>query len=487
LVVLCATILAAVSCQAWADEFDYAASELYEKYQGELEQLARWCEGRGLAEQAKTTRGWLSPRSSDKLYVAIFPREVGRPEPPADAPAAVAEWEKRFYQLRRERANSLEALARRAVRNGRASLAFDLVLSALRENPDHETIRKLLGYQKHQNEWRTLWEISRLRAGQTWHEQFGWIPKGYVRRYEQGERYYGGRWITADEDAQLHRDIRSGWEVETEHYTIRTNHSLEAGVQLGVKLEQLYLVWKQLFIRYFATEAQVTALFDGRARSNWARLPRHQVVYFRSRDDYNQALRSAFPNIEMSIGVYVDSTRRAYFFAGEKSDRRTLYHEATHQLFHESRPVAPDVGLRSNFWIVEGIALYMESLHEDDGFYVLGGFDDLRMLAARYRLLHDDFYVPLADLAAMGREAIQTHPRIATIYSQAAGLTHFLISHEAGRYRDALVAYLSAVYSGRADAGTLARLSGASYADLDRQYRALIEKAGMPELVGNEQ
>ena len=202
----------------------------------------------------------------------------------------------------------------------------------------------------------------------------------------------------ADEDAQLHRDIRSGWEVETEHYTIRTNHSLEAGVQLGVKLEQLYLVWKQLFIRYFATEAQVTALFDGRARSNWARLPRHQVVYFRSRDDYNQALRSAFPNIEMSIGVYVDSTRRAYFFAGEKSDRRTLSHEATHQLFHESRPVAPDVGLRSNFWIVEGIALYMESLHEDDGFYVLGGFDDLRMLAARYRLLHDDFYVPLADL-----------------------------------------------------------------------------------------
>ena len=39
--------------------------------------------------------------------------------------------------------------------------------------------------------------------------------------------------------------------------------------------------------------------------------------------------------------------------------------------------------------------MYMESLREEDGYYVLGGFDDVRMHAARYRLLHDHFYVPL--------------------------------------------------------------------------------------------
>ncbi|NUQ66508.1 MAG: hypothetical protein HUU20_28940 [Pirellulales bacterium] len=479
---LAAVALAAKPLPAVADEFDRAASELLDKYAKELDQLAAWCDSQGLADQAGSTRAWLSPRNPDKLYVAVFPREVGRSEPVAGTPPGLVEWDKRFHQLRREQANSLEALARRAVRNGRASLAFDLVLAALRENPDHEAIRGLLGYQKHQNEWRTVWEISKLRSGQVHHETFGWIPKAHVRRYEQGQRYSNGRWITAEEDAQLHRDIRSGWDVETEHYTVRTNHSLEAGVQLGAKLERLYRVWKQLFVRYFAAEDQVTALFDGRARSNWARLPRHQVVYFRTRDDYNQALRAAFPNIEMSIGVYVDSTRRAYFFAGESYDDRTLYHEATHQLFHESRPVAPDVGLRANFWIVEGIALYMESLHEEHGFHVLGGFDDLRMLAARYRLLHDDFYVPLADLTAMGREALQSHPQIATVYSQAAGLTHFLICHDGGRYRDALVAYLGAVYSGRDKPGALAELVAASYADLDRQYREFIQSAGMPTL-----
>ena len=101
------------------------------------------------------------------------------------------------------------------------------------------------------------------------------------------------------------------------------------------------------------------------------------------------------PNIKITIGIYRDNPGCAYFFAGKDSDDRTMYHEATHQLFHESRLVAPAVGYKTNFWIVEGIAMYMESLRREDGYDVLGGFDDERMNAARYRLLHDHFYIPL--------------------------------------------------------------------------------------------
>ena len=68
------------------------------------------------------------------------------------------------------------------------------------------------------------------------------------------------------------------------------------------------------------------------------------------------------PNIDISIGVYMDDMRTAYFYADKESDDRTLYHEATHQLFHESRPVSPKAGQLANFWIIEGIAMYMESL-----------------------------------------------------------------------------------------------------------------------------
>ncbi len=59
------------------------------------------------------------------------------------------------------------------------------------------------------------------------------LPKAQVARYEAGQRPNGRNWITAAEDAALHSDIRAGWVVETEHYAITTNNSIEAGVELG--------------------------------------------------------------------------------------------------------------------------------------------------------------------------------------------------------------------------------------------------------------
>ena len=183
------------------------------------------------------------------------------------------------------------------------------------------------------------------------------------------------------------------------------------------------------------------------------------------------------PNIEVSIGAYVEQTGRAFFFPDEKDGQRTLYHEATHQLFHESRPVVGGVGRKVNFWIVEGIALFMESLRQEDGYYVLGGFDDDRLHAAKYRLMRDHFYIPLSEFTTYGMNRIQKDPRIGTLYSQAAGLTHFLVFFEGGRYRDALVSYLVAVYTGRNNRDTLRRLTGvADYEELDRQYRKFIEE-----------
>ena len=57
-----------------------------------------------------------------------------------------------------------------------------------------------------------------------------------------------------------------------------------------------------------------------------------------------------------------------------------------------------------------------------------------------------------------------------------AAMTQLLIFADGGRYRDALVAYLSAVYNGSQDPNLLARLTGLSYAELDRKYREFIEK-----------
>ena len=450
-------------------------------YRTQLDELAAWCDGKGLTAESAQTKGWSRPGSPDKLNISVLSDEIGPTKLPDGASKDVREWHDRFWKLRHGQGDVLFKLARRAVDEQRPSQAFDLLLSTLHEDPDHATARRILGYEQFRGRWHTLWEIRKLRAGWVKSERFGWIRKADLPQYEKGERRRGNRWISSEEDARLHRDIRKGWLIETEHYSIRTNHSIEAGAELGEKLEQLYNVWKRLFIRYYATQQQVMGLFDVRSRGRPIKLPRHNVVYFRDRDDYNKSLKNAFPDIGISTGVYVENTRRAYFFAGPGYSDRTLQHEATHQLFHESRPVAKTVCQNANFWIVEGIATYMESLRKEnantgDARFVLGGFDDIRMIAARHRLLEDDFYVPLSELCGYGMERIQSDPRVATLYSQMAGLTNFLVYYDGGRYRDAMVAYLHAVYNGSKDPNILPKLTGAAFGTLDKQYRKFMEQ-----------
>ena len=74
---------------------------------------------------------------------------------------------------------------------------------------------------------------------------------------------------------------------------------------------------------------------------------------------------------------------------------------------------------------------------------------------------------------------ITTDPRIATLYSQAAGLASFLLESDGGRYREAVVDYMQAIYGNKDMATTLAQVTGRSFAELDAEYQAYI--AGLPQ------
>jgi len=444
-------------------------AELYASYADKLAELSAWCANHKLNDAVETLNSWLPKREPDQLTLFVVPPTASpAPEDPSDLP----EWRKKWRELRKEQADRLMALAQRAVSEHRASMVYELVVEALRENPDHEQARRMLGYSRSRGAWHTPFEIRQLRAGKVWHDKFGWLPKAHLQRYENGERFALGRWMTADEEAALRHDLRRGWRVETEHYLVTTNHSLEEGVALATRLETLFEIWQQVFVPYLATEAELERRFDGRAV---LRVPRqHEVVYYRTRAEYNDALHPSQPKIDITLGIYFDRNRTAYFFAGEDQQPGTLFHEATHQLFQETRRVAPQVARDHNSWIVEGIACYMESLQKHDGYWTLGGPNAGRMPAARHRLLVDGFYVPLAELAQLGMEDLQQHKQIAMLYSQSAGLADFLMHADGGRYRDALARYLSAVYSGRAAPHTLAETTGTDFETLDRQYRAFM-------------
>ena len=471
-------VLLPTTCGAKTIDLDREIAHLYEGARAKHATLADWAQKQGLNVEAQKTKTWLRPRDNGRITLPILPSKLGTLQPKPDSSEASKTWQERFAALRRETAESLFLIAKQAVRQKHASLAFELVLLALEQDPDHEKARRVLGYQEYDGHWRNAYEIRKLRGGSVWDSRFGWILRSQLPRYEKGERYFKGNWISKEKDDRLHRASPTGWTIQTRHYKVSTNHSREMGAKLGEKLEEFHLVWKILFIRYYATEAQVASLFNERARPNQSTPHRHRIVFFQKKEDYVNALKPYFSQrIEGTLGVYVDRAQTAFFFLDEeRSDDRTLYHEATHQLFHESRRVAGAVGIRANFWIVEGVALYMESLRREEQHYTLGGFEDQRMIAARYRLMNDGFYIPLRRLTATGMGELQANPNLPMIYSQMTGLTHFLIHGKNGRYRDALIEYLRAVYEGRHTPRTLQNLTTTPYPELDREYREFIEK-----------
>ncbi|HEV3417754.1 MAG TPA: hypothetical protein VG056_13095, partial [Pirellulales bacterium] len=58
---------------------------------------------------------------------------------------------------------------------------------------------------------------------------------------------------------------------------------------------------------------------------------------------------------------------------------------------------------------------------------------------------------------------------------EASGLANFLIHYRGDRYRQPLIDDLIAVYSGHAEPDTLAKFTGASDEQLDREYREFMK------------
>jgi len=111
----------------------------------------------------------------------------------------------------------------------------------------------------------------------------------------------------------------------------------------------------------------------------------------------------------------------------------------------------------------------------------------VRIEAARHRCLIDKYYIPLDRFTEMGMYAFQSSRQISMNYSQAAGLAHFFMHYDGGRYRDALIEHLSEIYRAgprqRTAVRSLADLTGVSFPELDRQYEEYMQSlsAGIPQ------
>ena len=241
--------------------------------------------------------------------------------------------------------------------------------------------------------------------------------------------------------------------MTTPHFEIASQSDTKSTVEVASLSEQAFAVWKQVFYSAWANKQTVAPEYAEPVDHKFS------VVLFRDRESYTKALRS-IADIAISTGYYDPSEKVAFFYWDGAKTPSTLVHELTHQFFYEAsaNPVALDANRGKGFWVVEGVALYMESLSTRGcgGSLVvdLGGWDAPRLQAGRYRRLHDKYWVPWEEFHWADGTRFRAEEDIRAWYSQATGLAHLWLDGSVEK-RVAFAAYVESVYANQASTALL--------------------------------
>jgi hypothetical protein len=446
--------------------------------------IARRADAAGAPDLAGLIRGWTIPAPDDRQIVVAIPPRVEKP--PAVAGADVeALWEE-FLAARRARAAGTFAHAVAAAdddsRSGRSCALVELLHRTLRDDPDHAKARAAAGYVRRGERWVVPEAAQRIDRGEEWDLAYGWQPRGRLAQFRAGERPDRGRWIPAAEDDARRVAVAAGRRFASDHWEILSAAPLADAAALAAGLEETAAIGRQVFGAVVARPADWKRLVAGR-QPNRPREP-FAAVLCADREQYVAELERVEPTIARTVAVYWRPTQTAWFCATPERaadaaagiSLATVHHEAAHQLCAEGTETSPLAGERCGFWAIEAAACYLESTRRAEFGWTVGGPDAGRVPAARRLLVEEEFHVPLAELAGLGRVAFQADERLPRIYDELAGLADFFMNGRRGRYREAFVAHLARVYAGTSDPDTLARLCGTTYPELDAEYRRHVSR-----------
>lgn len=456
--------------------------ELFNEWTKKLGRISEKCDELGMKLEGQICRRYQLPSLEYGFVFSHIPAKKWIRELPSDASDNQIHWLNAFHRLRKKYGDSFYQLAEQALKEKKGYDAFRLYYLALSIDSDHESSRKRCGYTILNDRWCSPFEKKQIEKGLIDHPKFGWISADNAARYENGERFFLGKWISADEETRLRRKQKIGWKIETEHYSMSTTHSLEEGVRIIRKLENFYQAWTRLFYRFMARENQWTAsLLSGRRLD----IKKHKIILYPSRQEYLQEMKILDPSghIESSHGGYFPDINCICVYVPGESEAGDLeimlIHEATHQLFQECRFEQESVRrsksgsgpILQNFWLLEGISTYMETFVDDGIYYHVGGLRSLRFERAKERCAEPDGYLPLEEYSKLSMIGFQTWKNVSMLYTQAAGLTLFLLHKNEGEYRNAFISTLYAVYERMDSPRTLEILCKKSFADLDEEYK----------------
>ncbi len=437
------------------------------QYQQQLLRLSQKDQAASQDQLAQRLRSWLwEPQEGQLIY--LLPEELPSEASPSQLSGS-GELEKEFSQLRREYAERFFRLAVQAARAGQVELCFACLNHVARDDPNHQGLRRLLGFKRHRGRWVSPLAASRLRRGWVYDRRWGWLPRSHLKRYEQGQRRVQGRWVSAEQAQHFHSNPQHPWQLESQHFVLRTTVPPEKALPMLERMELCFQLWRRVFASFAYTPSQVRRAVQG-GRALPGPKAKFRVVLFASQEQFRQRLAEVLPPGVQTTGYYHSAWRQSFFYWTGNPQDPTLVHELTHQFCAEMLDQVGDVGQRANFWVVEAVACYMESLHLEGTQAMLGGWDADRVQDARYYFYHDRFSVPLERLCALSRQQFQQHDQLPKLYALSAAWAHFLMDAQEGRFRQGTMQYLKDVFRGRDDPGSLRRRLGLSWSELQGRF-----------------
>ena len=383
------------------------------EYVQELDKLAARCDELELPEQARRTRAWWPRERSDQTWL-VFPTTEVMVDG-SGSKELVAKWKTRFELLRRRHALHLLKLVDAQLDAKQEPEAYRLLWRAYRENPQNKQLQFVL-----QSFLTATDSESKLRLSTTAHPKFGWPAKTFHR-------------------------------VQLPHFRVVSNAAKDVIANWTEQLEKIFVVWTQAYPDLWLAPGAIRHRLAGR-NVPLERKAEMNVVLFESREDYVSQLGKSEVRIENSVGYYAPKDTTSYFYVeNNQVPFATLVHELTHQILQESSLLrgSEPWETKSDFWVVEAIALHAESMWIGKDWATIGGWESPRLQVGRYRMLRDDYWLDWEDLRSHSAESWKQQPEIAKAYTQSAGLAHLWLDDLDPAKREAFFSYLTSVYRGK--------------------------------------
>lgn len=433
-------------------EADRAAID--ELFAAELDKLAAKCDELKMPSEAEVTRKWHIPRRFQVQYhflpdfAAREVKEKRRPGPPAKTATDNAKsWWNRFLVVRQNQARKLFELAKKRFEAGRIQESFSLLHEVLHEDEDHLEARRMLGYTGKAGAWSPQERSPKYSSTTKIDTTFNWAPN------------------------------RHGI-VDSAHFRIRTNADSKSAIEAAIYLEECHDLWRTIFSGFWLDSNEFQVCWEKGATPKTPRNPgKLEVILFASREEYVSQLEPFEKNIAQSLGYYAPGRKTSFFYLeeGNSEVKANWAHEVSHQLFSAHSRNPPGLTKKANFWVIEGAAMYMESLTKRDGYWTSGGFEANRLQDARYRLRNMHEHASLRELLPLGQEPFQRDPRIRELYTAGAGYTHFFLNAEDGAHRDRFLGFLRKIYDEQDSPDLLEKEIGISASEVEKSYANFLD------------